>query len=278
MNLFKKAPRCVHRHTIETHPRCFDVAGEPVALGNQVKVLSLDVETLPLLGYSWGVWNQNIYPDKIKKDWCLLSYSAKWIDSPNIISNVLSSKEAVTRNDNKLANELWYLIDTADIIIGHNSKRFDIKKINTRFWKYNLHKPKSYKHIDTLVAAKAVFGLTYNKLDFIAEFKGVQQKIETNFELWERCDEGNKVALQEMRGYNERDVSIQENIYYAMREWIPNHPNLAVLANIKDVCPICLSTSYKQIGLYTADVYQYKEHRCNDCGSVFHDSKAIKEQ
>jgi RNase H-like protein len=281
MNKIKElfAPRCIHRHTIETHPNCFK-EGKPLAhaIPNPVKMLALDIETLPILGYTWDVWNTNILPSQVKKDWCLLSYSAKWIGSDKIISDILTPEEAINRDDKRLATGIWKLLEEAPIVITHNGKRFDIKKINARFWKNGLHKPSSYKVIDTLVAAKSSFGLTYNKLDFIAKYIGLQEKLETDFELWVRCDEGVKEALQYMREYNENDVIMQQDIYLNMREWIPNHPDLSVYGKLDNVCVICLGTDYKEIGLFTAKKQQYKEYRCSSCGSVFHDTKAVEKE
>jgi RNase H-like protein len=239
-------------------------------------ILLFDIETLPILAYTWGAWEQNINPIQVVKDWCILSYSAKWLGNPKIISDVLLPQEAINRDDSRLMKNLWELIDKANIIIGHNSKRFDIKKINTRFWKHHFPKPSSYRHIDTLTSAKEVFGLTYNKLDYIAEFIGIQRKLETDFQLWADCDMGNEQALQTMREYNERDSEIEEVIYLNMREWIPNHPNLSVYSTIKDVCPICLGTSYREIGLYTATKKQYPEYRCDSCKGIWHSNKSIK--
>lgn len=272
-------PKCQHRHNIRTHPRCF-VDGKPMKRDEQapLRVLSLDIETLPILGYSWGVWNQNIYSTQIVKDWSLLSYSAKWLGTDKVISEVLSPKETMTRNDKRITTSIWKLLEEAVIVVTHNGKRFDIRKINTRFWKYRLHKPSSYKVIDTLVAAKQVFGLTYNSMDFIAKFIDADEKLDTNFGLWTACDRGDIDALQEMREYNEQDVITQEQIYLEMREWIPNHPDLGVYQNLENVCPVCISTNYKEIGLYTANKLQYEEFRCGNCGSVFHDSKSIKEK
>lgn len=279
MSLFKKSLRCQHRQDIHHHPNCFSEDGTPKAKANnrESKVLILDIETLPILGYSWGVWNQNIYPNQIKKDWSLLSYSAKWLGDDRIISDVLTPKEAISRDDKRISTGIWKLLDECFISVSHNGKRFDLRKLNTRFWKNKLHKPSSYKVIDTLPVAKSVFGLTYNKLDFIAKFIGADEKLETEFELWTACDEGDKQALQEMKEYNEQDVLTLEEIYMNMREWIPGHPDLGIYQNLKDVCPVCLSTNYKKIGLYTANVYQYEEYRCSDCSSVWHNSKAIKE-
>lgn len=271
-------PKCIHRHTAKTHPHCFE-NGKPVireAL-TPPSVLVLDIETLPILGYSWGVWNQNIYPAMIKKDWCILSYSAKWLGDDRIISDVLTSKEAVNRDDERIVRGIWKLLEKANVTVTHNGKRFDIKKINTRFWKNGLHKPSSFKTIDTLIAAKSVFGLTYNSLEQIAKFIKADEKLETDFELWAACDVGDKEALQKMKEYNQQDVFTQEQIYMSMREWIPNHPDFGVYQNLKDVCPVCLDTNFDEIGYYVANIYRYKEYRCSSCGNVWHDTHSIKE-
>jgi DNA polymerase elongation subunit (family B) len=278
MSLFNfGTKRCIHRQDVKHHPNCFNKDGSPRDEMQRLsaKILSVDIETLPILGYTWDVWNTNIYPNQVVKDWCLLAYSAKWMGSPNVISNVLSPKEAITRNDLGLAKELWNLLEEADILIGFNSKRFDIRKINARFWKHGLHKPSSYKHIDIIQTARSVFGLTYNKLDFIAKFLGVQSKLETDFELWKGCDIGDKESLQRMREYNEMDVLIQEEIYFDIREWIPNHINLGIFSRLENVCPICLSSNYKEIGIYVTNSEKYREFRCK-CGAVWHDRKTIK--
>lgn len=271
-------PRCKHRHTADTHPHCFieGVPVEYVAL-EPSNVLVFDVETMPLVGYIWNPWNTNMYENQMIKDYCILSYSAKWYDDDRIMSDILTPKEAVARNDKRILTNFWKLINMADVVITHNGKRFDIRKLNARFWKNHMPKPSSYKVIDTLTSAKAVFGLTYNSMDFIAKYIGMQEKLETDFDLWKGCDNGDKESLQYMREYNEQDIRVQEDVYTEMRGWIPNHPDMSVYANLTNVCPVCLGMDYKQVGLYTASKLRYAEYRCDGCGSVWHDSKAIKE-
>jgi hypothetical protein len=239
-------------------------------------VLSIDIETLPIKAYVWGTWKQNIYRPQIIEDWCLLSYSAKWIGNDNIISNVLTPQEAVKRDDKRITKEIWRLLDTANVAITHNGKRFDIRKINTRFWKHDLHRPNSYKVIDTLVSARSIFGLTYNSMDAIAEFIGADQKLETEFELWDGCSNGDEDSLDEMLTYNEQDVRTQEQIYMSMREWMPNHPSFAIYSNLVNVCPVCLKNEYASIGFYVANKKKYREYRCCSCHSIWHRSKAVK--
>jgi DNA polymerase III epsilon subunit-like protein len=206
-----------------------------------------------------------------------LSFSAKWVGDDAIVSSVLTPEEAIKRDDRRIATEIWSLLDRSNVAITHNGRRFDIKKINTRFWKHRLHKPRSYKVIDTLVAAKSVFGLTYNTMDYIAEYIDRDQKLHTNMGLWIRADHGDPAALREMLDYNDQDVRTQEQIYLEMREWIPGHPNLT-LYNKHDAgaCPVCLHRGHKKIGYYYTNKKKYPEFRCNHCNATWHSSKAAK--
>jgi hypothetical protein len=214
---------------------------------------------------------------KMIQDWSLLSYSAKWIGDDKIISSVLTSEEAVKHDDRRIAAEIQGLLDRAHTVITHNGRRFDIKKINTRLWKHKLQKPSDYRVIDTLVSAKSVFGLMYNSMDAIAEFVERDRKLDTNFALWTRADNGDPDALREMLEYNDQDVRTQEQIYMEMRPWIKGHPNLAVIAGKPDACPVCLHRGpHKHIGFHYTNKKAYKEFRCSCCGSTWHSSKAIK--
>jgi hypothetical protein len=276
MEIFE--PKCVHRHTSRTHPNCFK-DGKPIIIQETKpsKVLLFDIETLPLVAYTFQVWGVNIRKQQIIKDWCVLSWSAKWLNDDKIISDVLTPKEAVKRDDKRLVSSFWNLIEEAHVVVVQNGKKFDIKRMNTRFWKYGLGKPSSYKVIDTLAAAKSTFDLTYNDQDSIAKFIDAQEKMETNFSLWAACDRGESEALNYMLEYNENDVRGLEEIYLTMRDWIPNHPDLRLYAKV-DGCPVCLSGNYTKVGIYIANSKKYAEFRCDDCNAIWHSSKAVKEK
>ena len=46
------------------------------------KILFLDVETAPSLGYVWGKYDQNVID--FKKDWYMLSFAYKWAHEENV--------------------------------------------------------------------------------------------------------------------------------------------------------------------------------------------------
>ncbi len=272
-------PKCQHRHTARTHPHCFENGKPKSVIWNQKlpRVLVIDIETLPLVGYAFNPWQTNITLMHLIKDFCILSYSAKWLGDNKVLSDVLTPKEALARNDWRILQEVWKLMELAQVVITHNGKRFDMRKLNARFWKNKMTRPSSYKMVDTLVEAKKIFGLTYNSVAAIAKFIGAEEKLDTAFPLWIACDLGDAESLQYMREYNEQDVETQEEIYMEMRGWMEGHPDLRVYSKHEDVCPVCLQGNYEEIGTYVAKKKSYPEYRCSDCGSVWHGSKEIKE-
>jgi transposase-like protein len=239
-------------------------------------VLVMDIETLPIKAYVWGPWEQNIQHNQVIEDWCVLCWSAKWLDDPRMIHDCLTPKEAVARNDLRIVKSMWKLFDDADIIIAQNGKKFDIPKMNTRFWKYQMDRPASYKIIDTLDTARRVFGMTWNNLDYLGEYLGLGKKVKTDFGLWVDCDHGDQEALKYMQRYNENDVTLLERIYLKMRGWMPGHPRFTTYEKVVGVCPVCMDANIRNIGLYTAVVRQYKEFRCEHCGAVWHNTKPEK--
>jgi transposase-like protein len=247
-----------------------------VAEDESAAILLIDIETLPLKAYAWGTWDQNINIVQLISDWVVLSWSARWLDDTRIISDCLTPKEALARDDKRIIQGIWKLMDEADILVAQNGKRFDIPKINTRFLQYRMPPPSSYKIIDTLETAKKAFAITFNSLDYLGEFLGLGRKLHTDFQLWVDCDNGKKEALDRMREYNENDVDLLEAVYMRLRSWTPNHPKLTAYSKDKDACPVCGDASISYLGLYTANVRQYKEFRCLKCGSVWHNTKAEK--
>src|ERR1700719_3656227 len=90
-----------------------------------------------------------------------------------------------TEDDKALVTDLWTIFDQADIQIGHNADKFDIKKSNARFLMHKLNPPSPYKTVDTLKIARRAFKLDSNKLDDLGYYLGLGRKLpHTGFHLW----------------------------------------------------------------------------------------------
>ncbi len=237
------------------------------------RILTLDIETVPLESYTWGIWEQNVSLDMIKTEWSILSFAAKWLDSKKVIyADTMGRGVAKVRDDKALVGEIWKLLDAADIVIAQNGARFDIKKINSRLIIHG-HGPYSpIRVVDTLSVARKHFGFTSNKLEWQSKYltdspKSKHRKY-PGFELWAECLKDNPQARAELKKYNIQDVISTEKLYLKQRPWISNHPNMGTYAWNDEAasCPKCDSRHLQSRGYAVLQAGVYHRFQCQDCG------------
>ncbi|MCK9429242.1 MAG: ribonuclease H-like domain-containing protein [Candidatus Omnitrophica bacterium] len=238
-------------------------------------ILILDIETAPLMSYTFGIWQQNISLDQIESDFFIITWSAKWLGSDKVFNGLITPKEILNEDDSSIMKQLWLVLEKADIVIGHNFKRFDKKKINSRFIENGLGPVSPYKVIDTLEVVKRNFGFTSNKLEALARKFGFESKHDTGFNLWKACMKGDREALIKMSLYCDHDVEITENVFFKLLPWIKDL-NLG-LYNIDDEikCPACGSNQLKEAGFHYTSISKYQSYRCEECGHISRDRHSI---
>jgi hypothetical protein len=237
------------------------------------KVLIFDIETLPYEGRFWGLWNQNINSDDIIKEMSIVTWAAKWLFDDSIYYMKATPKEAVGRNDKRLVDGLWRLLDEADVVIAHNLDGFDKKVAQARFFRHGLKLPSPYQTIDTLAVARRMFGnkLGSNRLDHLAQkVLGIDGKMETPKGLWRECCNGSKDAISTMNIYCQQDIKVLEDVYFALRPYIQPHPNIALISNLETPsCPSCGSDKLVELNKpYRTYVNEFVSFRCDCCGSI----------
>lgn len=241
----------------------------------KAKILLLDIETAPMLGYVWSLWENNVGLDQLHSDWHVLSWSAKWLDDPpSKIMYADQRKSKVVSDDRKLLQGIYDLLDEADVVITQNGKAFDSKKLHARFIinKINKgHPPSSYRHIDTLLIAKKHFAFTSNKLAYMSDklnkkYKKLKPSKFPGFSMWLECLNGNLAAWKEMEKYNKYDVLALEELYYSLIPW-DNTIDFSVYDNeVENVCS-CGSTDFKENGHAYTSTGKFKRFKCLKCGS-----------
>ncbi len=233
------------------------------------KILNLDIETAPIKGVVWGLWNNNLSLDHIDTDWYILTYAAKWLGEKDVLFDALTRYKGYKKdpeNDYELLLTLRDLLDEADIVIGHNARKFDMKKINARFFKHGIHPPSPYQTIDTLEVARQNFALTSNKLQYLATILGIGSKNDTDINLWKDCGKGDPEAWERMIAYNIQDVVLLEKVYYALRPWMTKHPNLGLFeVDGKVRCPKCGGTHLQWRGYVYTQANSYRRFQCQTC-------------
>ena len=244
---------------------------------SNTKVLVLDIETSLIEASTFGVWKQNLHYTNIIKDWAMLTWSAKWLNSPEVLGQKVTSAEAIAGTDASIMEGLFKLLNEADVVIAHNGLKFDIPRVNTRLILNNYAKPSPFRQIDTLMVARRQFGFSHNKLDSLLNQFGIKGKTDTNMQLWIDCGKGDEDALEKMLKYNVNDVVILEDLYHEIKGWIPSHPRM--YEDISgEVCEVCGSSDIFSNGMYSTNVNSYESFSCRSCGAVLRKRNQTSEE
>ena len=233
-------------------------------MNNKPKILFIDIENIAELGWVWGMFETNVI--EIERPGHLLTVAWKWQNEKTQVigQNDFKGYKPKSTDDKELCKFVWKLMDEADIIIGHNARSFDIKKLNYRFIVNGLPPPSPSKVIDTLVSIKAVAKAPSNKLDSLGKVMKIGQKLEhEGWALWKKCYLGDKDAWNRMKKYNKQDVDLLEKLYLILRPWISNHPNIGIIVGERSICPNCGSKHLQSRGMN----YGKRNWFCVDCRS-----------
>lgn len=202
----------------------------------------------------------------------MLGAAWKWLGEEHVYC--VSVKASDIFNDYGVTKNLTEALSKADVVVGHNSNRFDIKKLQTRMLKHRL--PPIYlpnkKRVDTFSLVKSKFDIDHNDLSYCLKFCGlpVSKAAAPN---WRLILEGDASELAYMRKYNKIDVIAGEGLYKHTRGWGDNHPDLRPILNVRDEAgaPVEVCRSCGHYDLREVDreyfVTGYKQvNQCQRCG------------
>lgn len=250
----------------------------------QPKIVLLDLETCPVPEEvfkrlpSIGMWNGRTFKAELHT---ILSfgYKIEGVHDKAVCVNAWEFGDSM--DDAALVSFIYETLKDADQIVGHNSKQFDLKVINTRLLHYGMPPlAKDIKHVDTKISAKKL-SLYSNSLANVAKFFGVQDKMTfTNkWDMWVRFAFGKETDKDRkvMDEYCKADVDVLHAIYEKL---MPFHGNNMVNRNQfsdgRGVCPSCGSTRLQKHGTKRTKTKEYQRLLCQDCGSVSQQSKKGK--
>jgi len=221
----------------------------------KARIVTFDVENFANLLYSWQTktYNSRWNAAGVEMPWHILCFAYKWYgEKTQVVSlrQFKGYKPFITRrkdgvffrfpNDRPVMEVLWKILDEAQVVVGWNSKRFDVKKVNARFIALGMKPPSPFLQIDVMQEKKKITASNSNKLDDTGEEWGTGRKLpHQGWPLWMGCAEGDPKAWSKMERYNIQDVILTEKNYLVIRPWMKNHPNLNVLNNTPRGCPAC---------------------------------------
>lgn len=242
------------------------------------KVLIFDIETAPIEAFVWGLWDNNVALNQIKKDWFVLSWAAKWLHESKMMY-MDQSKVKDKSNDKELLKGIWELLNEADIVITQNGKNFDEKKLKARFILNKMKPPSSFKHIDICKITKRTFGFTSHKLEYMTnklctKYKKLKSKKFQGQDLWTECLKNNQSAWKEMELYNKYDVLSLEELYDIVIPW-DNSINFNIYNDaIENVCK-CGSKKFTTDDFYYTNLGKFQRYKCTNCGAESRDRENL---
>lgn len=201
-----------------------------------MKRLFFDIEVTPNVVYSWRIGDVNIGYENIIEERKIICIAYKWEDQENVDCFYWQNGD-----DKKMIQRFIEVMNQADEVIGHNGDKFDIRWLRTRCIYHDIEMFPDYQSLDTLKKAKSGFLFNSNKLDYIAQFLGVGEKLDTNgFGLWKKVMSGDEKALKKMVDYCCNDVEILERVYKKLSKYIKPSLHVGVLnGGYKHSCPHC---------------------------------------
>jgi DNA polymerase elongation subunit (family B) len=244
------------------------------------KILVFDIETAPITAYTWGLFDQNIGLNQIKKDWHLIAWAAKWYGEPASKTIYMDNSQSTDiTDDKKLVKSLAALLNKADIVITQNGEQFDIKKLNARAVINRLPPIKPCKSTDILKEGRKVFKFTSHKLEYLSDklnvkYKKLKHDEYPGFELWAAILAGDMHAWAVMKKYCIHDVLATEEAYQNIQGWIKTQNFSSYIDDAQLRCK-CGSNRLRKKGYARTEAGKYRIYHCQDCGKWPRGSKNL---
>lgn len=203
---------------------------EPDSAQNGLSTLIYDIETSPMVGATWNVYETDLL--NIYQYGQVLSVAWSWVGRQGVYVMAQPDFDGYKPgkvNDKEIVKFIHELFNKADCIVAHNGDNYDVRYCNARFMYYQLDPPTPYVTYDTKKAAKRIGRFPTNKLNDIGKYLGLGQKERTGgYDLWEDCMNGDMRAWARMKKYNKQDVVLDKKVMERLLIWDKMSPNANV--------------------------------------------------
>ena len=207
----------------------------------------------------------------------VLTIGSKWLGESKkntLIKNITNFPgwRKDTTDDSRLVKWFYPRLVEADVWVTFfgqatmSGKGFDEPMIVTKLLEHQLPPLPDKTHIDLYRTARRYLRIHSRRLASIAEFlpQVVSQKTPILGRVWKKAGGGHKESILELDDHCRRDVWITEEVYYALRPYIRDHPRLLGFGP----CRFCGSTDLKRQGYkITRAKGRQIQIQCKACGA-----------
>lgn len=236
-------------------------------------VLHVDIETSYTIGAVWGMWEQNVA--QVLQDWQVLGVGWQYDHEEKPHWKGLPDFPGYKKgklDDKALMKFTYDLLNTADVVVAHNGRQFDMKKLRFRFLMHGFPPLNEPLIFDTKVEMKKKFAADSNKLDELSRQLFGERKVKhPGIEMWTGCMAGDPKMWKQMGVYCLQDVVLLKKLYHVIRPHSTAGANYNLWGDRPLCCPQCgFAGIYKHGFRFNAKTVQQK-FRCSrkSCGHIF---------
>ncbi len=210
----------------------------------KIKRLLWDLETSPNVGLFWkSGYKIDVSPESIIAERKIITVAWKWHGEHKVYALQWDNRQ----DDEKMLRKFVPILNSADESVAHFGDSFDLPWLKGRCLLHGIRTLPKYRTIDTKQLASKHFLFNSNKLNYIAKFLGIGEKLRTEYDLWKKIVlDKDARALKYMTRYNQEDVRLLEKVYDRIAEVVPHHTHVGVLnGGEKFSCPKCGTSEVK---------------------------------
>lgn len=206
-----KELRCIHRHTIETHPNCFRTGLiKRDDWWHDKRIAYFDIEASDLSA-NWGM---------------MLSWCIKYRGDNKIREGAITKKEVFDyKFDKRITEELMEELKNVDILVTYYGTGYDIPFTRTRALFHGLEFPAfgSINHWDLFYKVRSKIKTHRKSLEVVTKFFGIEGKTHLEPQMLFKAQYGDKEAMKQLLHHNREDVIILERLHdllWSHSKWI----------------------------------------------------------
>lgn len=247
-------------------------------MSKNLRIGFMDIETNMNIVGTFSLYPESINYENILQEWYIIA--ACWnilgedtVYSTSVIDDPKRFKKDHT-DDYHVVKTLRDALSEIDVLVGHNIKKFDIKKFNARLIFHKLPPLPNLLFVDTLTEIKKIAAYNSHRLDYLGKHLLGKGKIQTEKGLWLKVLAGNRQAVRDMVTYCKGDVVVLKELYLLLLPYMKSHPNIATPDTCN--CPKCNhNKATKRTVKVRASGLRFQQYQCKNCGSYFLDKKAL---
>lgn len=233
------------------------------------RTLIFDVERIPMRTKQLAAWDmkslqyRRLTPDDIERWGRTICLAYKWFGEKR--THFIAEWHDGGRPGFLAAAR--DLLDEADLVVGHNSTRFDVPHLGGEFLLENLTPPSPFKQFDTLLTARKVGNLEANHLDTLDKRFGYSGKTDKyRIDMAEAAVAGDAKAQRQIERYNKGDIAATERVFLRLRPYGNLNVGLFNDDPTRPVCPKCGSPKVQRRGYAVKATLRYPRYQCTACG------------